>query len=110
MFETLTERISAALKRMTGRGVLRPEDVEVALREVRLALLEADVNFRVVKEFTETVKERAVGTEVTASLSPHQQGVKSVHQARGPLTGGGAVAASPRATAPSVWQAFSATM
>jgi len=52
MFESLTERISAALKKLSGRGVLRPEDVDVALREVRLALLEADVNFKVVKDFS----------------------------------------------------------
>ena len=88
MFETLTERISAALKRMTGRGVLRPEDVDVALREVRLALLEADVNFRVVKEFTDKVKERAVGAEVAASLSPAQQVVKIVHEELVRLLGG----------------------
>jgi signal recognition particle subunit SRP54 len=88
MFETLTERISAALKKMSGRGVLRPEDVDVALREVRLALLEADVNFRVVKEFTDKVKERAVGAEVTKSLSPAQQVVKIVHEELVRLLGG----------------------
>jgi signal recognition particle subunit SRP54 len=88
MFETLTERISAALKKMSGRGVLRPEDVELALREVRLALLEADVNFRVVKDFTEKVRERAVGAEVTKSLSPAQQVVKVVHEELVRLLGG----------------------
>jgi len=88
MFETLTERISAALKKMTGRGLLRPEDVEVALREVRLALLEADVNFRVVKDFTEKVRERAVGAEVAKSLSPAQQVVKIVHEELVRLLGG----------------------
>src|SRR5436309_5203371 len=80
MFESLTERISAALKKLSGRGVLRPEDVEVALREVRLALLEADVNFRVVKDFSERVKAEAVGAEVMSSLSPAQQVVKIVHR------------------------------
>src|SRR5260221_5359872 len=88
MFETLTERISAALKKMSGRGVLRPEDVELALREVRLALLEADVNFRVVKDFTEKVRERAIGAEVTTSLSPAQQVVKIVHEELVRLLGG----------------------
>jgi signal recognition particle subunit SRP54 len=88
MFETLTDRISAALKKMSGRGVLRPEDVELALREVRLALLEADVNFRVVKDFTEKVKERALGAEVTKSLSPAQQVVKIVHEELVRLLGG----------------------
>jgi signal recognition particle subunit SRP54 len=88
MFETLTERISAALRKMSGRGVLRPEDVEVALREVRLALLEADVNFRVVKDFSEKIRERAVGAEVTKSLSPAQQVVKIVHEELVRLLGG----------------------
>jgi signal recognition particle subunit SRP54 len=88
VFETLTERISAALKKMSGRGVLRPEDVELALREVRLALLEADVNFRVVKDFTDKVKERAVGAEVAKSLSPAQQVVKIVNEELVRLLGG----------------------
>jgi signal recognition particle subunit SRP54 len=88
VFETLTERIAAALKKMTGRGVLRPEDVELALREVRLALLEADVNFRVVKDFIEKVKERAVEAEVTTSLSPAQQVVKIVKEELVRLLGG----------------------
>jgi signal recognition particle subunit SRP54 len=88
MFETLTERISAALKKLGGRGVLRPEDVEVALREVRLALLEADVNFRVVKEFSERVREKAVGAEVMSSLSPAQQVVKIVNDELVELLGG----------------------
>jgi signal recognition particle subunit SRP54 len=56
MFETLGDRLAAALKRISGRGVLRPEDVDTGLREVRLALLEADVNFKVVKEFVEKVR------------------------------------------------------
>jgi signal recognition particle subunit SRP54 len=80
MFETLTERVSGALRKLSGRGLLRPEDVEVALREVRLALLEADVNFRVVKDFSERVKERALGADVMKSLSPAQQVVKIVHE------------------------------
>jgi signal recognition particle subunit SRP54 len=100
MFETLTERISAALKKMTGRGVLRPEDVEVALREVRLALLEADVNFRVVKEFVEKIRERAAGAEVTASLSPAQQVVKIVHEELVRLLGGEEAAIGLRYAAP----------
>jgi len=88
MFESLTDRIAAALKKLSGRGVLRPEDVETALREVRLALLEADVNFRVVKDFSEKVRERAVGAEVTTSLSPAQQVVKIVHEELVRLLGG----------------------
>jgi len=88
MFETLTERISAALKKMSGRGVLRSDDVELALREVRLALLEADVNFRVVKDFIDKIRERAIGAEVTKSLSPAQQVVKIVHEELVRLLGG----------------------
>ena len=88
MLETLTERVSAALKKMSGRGVLRPEDVEAALREVRLALLEADVNYRVVKDFSEKVRERTAGAEVLKSLSPAQQVVKVVHEELVRLLGG----------------------
>ncbi len=80
MFETLTQRIGSALQKLGGRGVLRPEDVDAALREVRLALLEADVNFKVVKEFSERVKERTLGAAVLQSLSPAQQVVKVVHE------------------------------
>ena len=79
MFESLSDRLGAVLKRLSGRGVLRPEDVDAALREVRLALLEADVNYRVVKEFGERVRARMVGAEVAQHLSPAQQVVKVVH-------------------------------
>jgi signal recognition particle subunit SRP54 len=79
MFESLGERLAAALKKMTGRGVLRPEDVEAGLREVRLALLEADVNFRVVKEFVERIRGRLTGAQVAAGLTAPQQVVKAVH-------------------------------
>src|SRR6476661_8410140 len=63
MFETLGERLAAALKKISGRGVLRAEDVDAGLREVRLALLEADVNFKVVKEFVDRVRPRLVGLQ-----------------------------------------------
>src|SRR5436309_8222895 len=96
MFESLTERISAALKKMSGRGVLRPEDVEVALREVRMALLEADVNFKVVKDFSERVREKAAGAEVMSSLSPAQQVVKVVNDELVGLLGGEGVPAGLR--------------
>jgi signal recognition particle subunit SRP54 len=79
MFESLSDRLAATLKRLTGRGVLRPEDVEAALREVRMALLEADANYKVVKEFVERIRSRMVGAEVSQSLSPAQQVVKVVH-------------------------------
>ncbi|MDQ6879502.1 MAG: signal recognition particle protein [Candidatus Dormibacteraeota bacterium] len=88
MFETLGERLAAALKKISGRGVLRPEDVDAGLREVRLALLEADVNFKVVKEFIERVRERLAGAEVAPGLTAPQQVVKSVHEELVELLGG----------------------
>ena len=80
MFETLTEKLQAAFKQLTGRGKLSEADVEAALREVRLALLEADVHFSVVKDFLARVKTRAVGVEVSRALSPAQQVIKIVHE------------------------------
>ncbi|HWO92529.1 MAG TPA: signal recognition particle protein [Methylomirabilota bacterium] len=79
MFEALGDRLAAALKKISGRGVLRPEDVESGLREVRLALLEADVNFKVVKEFVDRVRNRLSGVEVAPGLSAPQQVVKAVN-------------------------------
>ena len=90
MFETLGERLAAALKKISGRGVLRPEDVDAGLREVRIALLEADVNFKVVKEFIERVKERLTGAEVAPGLTAPQQVVKAVHAELIDLLGGNA--------------------
>ncbi len=69
MFESLNERLAAVLKKISGRGVLRPEDVDAGLREVRLALLEADVNFKVVKEFVERVRARLQVIEVEHGLT-----------------------------------------
>jgi signal recognition particle subunit SRP54 len=88
MFETLGERLAAALKKISGRGVLRPEDVDASLREVRIALLEADVNFKVVKEFIERVRERLTGAEVAPGLTAPQQVVKAVHAELIDLLGG----------------------
>ena len=88
MFEALGERLTAALKKISGRGVLRPEDVDAGLREVRLALLEADVNFKVVKEFVERVRARLQGVEVAASLTAPQQVVKAVRDELVELLGG----------------------
>ena len=79
MFEQLSEKLEAIFGRLGGKGRLTEKDVDEALREVRLALLEADVNFRVVRDFVGKVRERAVGQEVLASLSPGQQVVKIVH-------------------------------
>ncbi len=88
MFEALGDRLAAALKKISGRGVLRPEDVEAGLREVRLALLEADVNFRVVKEFVDRVRARLVGVEVAPGLTAPQQVVKAVNVELVELLGG----------------------
>ena len=88
MFETLSERLAAALKKISGRGVLRPEDVEAGLREVRLALLEADVNFKVVKEFVDRVRTRLQGAEVAPGLTAPQQVVMAVNTELVELLGG----------------------
>jgi signal recognition particle subunit SRP54 len=88
VFESLSDRLGAVLKKLGGRGVLRPEEVDAALREVRMALLEADVNYKVVKQFAEQVRERLVGTEVADRLTAPQQVVKAVHQELITLLGG----------------------
>ena len=80
MFDGLTERLTAVFNKLSNRGKLSEADVDVALREVRLALLEADVNFKVVKNFVSRVRERAIGAEVMRSLTPAQQVVKIVHE------------------------------
>jgi len=79
MFDTLTERLSGTLRGLRDRGRMRPADVDEALAEIRLALLEADVNVAVVRRFVERVRERSVGGEVTASLTPGQQVTKIVN-------------------------------
>ncbi len=88
MFEALSERLAAALKKITGRGVLRPEDLDAGLREVRLALLEADVNFKVVKQFVENVRGRLAGAEISPGLTAPQTVVKAVNEELVELLGG----------------------
>ncbi|MBD9197116.1 MAG: signal recognition particle protein [Clostridiales bacterium] len=88
-FEGLSEKLTAAFKRLRGKGRLTENDVREAMREVRLALLEADVSYKVVKEFVATVTERAVGTDVLDSLTPAQQVVKIVNEELTNLMGGG---------------------
>ena len=80
MFDALSDKLQSALGDLRGRGVLDEEAISRAMREVRLALLEADVNFGVVKEFVASVRERALGEDVRKSLSPGQQVVKIVHE------------------------------
>jgi signal recognition particle subunit SRP54 len=79
MFDALSDRLEAVLSRLSGRGKLSDADVDAGLREIRLALLEADVNFKVVKTFVGRIRERAVGTEVSGALNPGQQIVKIVN-------------------------------
>jgi signal recognition particle subunit SRP54 len=80
MFDSLSSKLESVFKKLRGRGVLKEDDVKEALREVRLALLEADVNFKVVKDFVSRVQERAVGQDILGSLTPGQQVVKIVHE------------------------------
>ncbi len=80
MFETLTEKLQTVFKKLSGKGRLSEQDVDTALREVRLALLEADVNFRVVKDFVSRVRERAIGADVMKSLSPAQMVIRIVNE------------------------------
>ncbi len=89
MFDTLSDRLQSALGDLRKRGRLDEEAVSRAMREIRLALLEADVNFQVVKDFVESVRERAVGEDVTKSLTPGQQVVKIVHEELTALMGSG---------------------
>jgi len=88
MFDTLSERLQAALGDVRSRGKLTEDDVNKAMRAIRLALLEADVNFQVVKQFTSAVKERALGSDVLESLNPGQQVVKLVDEELTSLMGG----------------------
>ena len=80
MFEGISEKLNTTLKKIRGYGKLSEDNIQESLREVRLSLLEADVNFKVVREFIDSVKERALGAEVAQSLSPGQQFVKIVHE------------------------------
>jgi signal recognition particle subunit SRP54 len=89
MFDTLGDKLNAALGPLRGRGKLDEEAISRAMREIRLALLEADVNFKVVKDFVARVKERATGQDVARSLTPGQQVVKIVHEELTELMGSG---------------------
>jgi len=80
VFESLSEKLQNALGKLKGKGKLTEKDVDVAMREVRLALLEADVNYKVVKDFINNVKSRAIGAEVMESLTPGQQVIKIVNE------------------------------
>ncbi len=87
MFDTLSEKLQGVLGGLKGQGHLNEDDINKAMREIRLALLEADVNFKVVKQFVAAVKERAMGAEVLESLTPGQHVVKIVHEELAKLMG-----------------------
>ena len=88
MFDSLADKLQATLSEVRGRGTLTEADINAAMREIRLALLEADVNFKVVKSFTGDVKERALGADVIGQLNPGQQVVKIVSDELTSLMGG----------------------
>ena len=88
MFDSLTDRLSEAFRNLRGQARLDEKNIQDGLREVRMALLEADVNFKVVKDFVDRVKERALGADVLKSLTPGQQVVKIVHDELVELLGG----------------------
>ena len=87
-FESLSEKLNAAFKKLRGKGRLTPNDVKEAMREVRMALLEADVSYKVVKDFTKSVTEKAVGSDVLEALNPAQMVIKIVNQELCGLMGG----------------------
>ena len=98
MFDALAEKLQATLADVRGRGTLTEEDIAATMREIRLALLEADVNFKVVKSFTSTLREKAMGADIVGQLNPGQQVVKIVSDELTELMGGAArdIAFSPR--------------
>jgi signal recognition particle subunit SRP54 len=102
MFESLTEKLGKIFSKLTNKGRLTEKDVDEAMREVRLALLEADVNFKVVKEFVTKVRERAVGSAVLESLTPGQQIIKVVNEELTAILGSGQSKLNPAGHPPSV--------
>jgi signal recognition particle subunit SRP54 len=102
MFEQLSDRLQSTLSDVRSRGKLSEADIDSAMRDIRLALLEADVNFKVVKAFTKTLKERCLGAEVMDSLDPGQQVVKIVNEELADLMGGEGVDLRMAASGPTV--------
>src|ERR1039457_3289330 len=88
MFDSLAEKLQSTLSDVRNRGTLTEQDIDAAMREIRLALLEADVNFKVVRQFTAQLKERCLGADVIGKLNPGQQGVKIVAEELTALLGG----------------------
>jgi signal recognition particle subunit SRP54 len=102
MFDNLSEKLERTIKRLRGQGKITERNIDDALREVRLALLEADVNFQVVKDFLDRVRAQAVGQDVLASLTPDQHFIKIVNAELAQLMGGRAVALDLAGTPPIV--------
>ena len=102
MFQSLVEKMSAALKKFRNKGKLTEADVKAGMRDIKLALLEADVNFKVVKDFVAKVSERAVGDEVLESLLPAQQIVKIANEELISLMGGSVAKLETASRAPTV--------
>jgi signal recognition particle subunit SRP54 len=102
MFESLTEKLGKIFSKLGNKGKITEKDIDEAMREVRLALLEADVNFKVVKEFVAKVRERAIGTAVLESLTPGQQIIKIVNEELTEILGGGQSKLNPAGHPPSV--------
>ena len=88
MFESLSDKLKRTLKNLRGEGKLTPEHVDAALREIRMALLEADVNYKVAKDFIANIKTKAEGQEVWQDLKPHEQVVKIVYDELVGILGG----------------------
>ena len=89
MFDNLTDKLTGVFAKLGNKGRITEEDVDAALREVRLALLEADVNFKVAREFVAAIKEKAIGSDVLKGISPGQAVVKIVHEQLIELLGAG---------------------
>ena len=102
MFENLTDKLTGIFNRLSSRGRLTEKDIDDALGQVRRSLLEADVNFRVARDFVAKVKERSMGAEVLESLAPGQQVVKIVHEELTDILSGGDHRLTPSSQLPSV--------
>ena len=102
-FEGLTEKLTAAFRKLSSKGKLSEQDVKTAMREVRMALLEADVNYAVVKDFVKRVTDRAVGADILESLTPGQQVVKIVNEELTELIGGAGSRLTYSPTAPTIY-------
>lgn len=102
IFENLSNKLQDTFKRLRSKGKLTEKDIDIAMREVRLALLEADVNFKVVKDFIATVKERALGSDVLASLTPGQMVIKIVNEELTKLMGESVAKIKPASSPPTV--------